>query len=67
MAASQYSENLFTAIDTIVKARMDELAYDKTVVCAIADITDRIRGKYLVTDGSSIFTAYSKYLEYELD
>ena len=61
------SENLFTAIDTIIQSRISELNYDKTVICTITDNTERLKGIYKVKqdDGTAEFEAHSEIVSYK--
>jgi len=52
------------AIDTIVKSRIANLDFDKTVICTITDDSDKDNGHYVVNDGSISFDAYSENTEY---
>lgn len=51
---TEITENLFQSIDTIIQARMGELAYDKTIQCEVVDIKD---GYYVVKYQAAIFKA----------
>ena len=58
------SENLFQAIDILTSQKISNLKYDKTLLCKITDDSKKARGEYLVSDGSSVFTAYSDVTTY---
>ena len=60
------SEDLFTAIKTIVDKQIDKVHYDKTIVCTIEDNSKASQGVYKVSDGSTSFTAYSEKTNYTL-
>ena len=60
------SEDLFTAIKTIVDKQIDKVHYDKTIVCTIEDNSRASKGEYIVSDGSTSFTAYSEKTNYTL-
>ena len=60
------SEDLFTAIKTIVDKQIDKVHYDKTIVCTIGDNSKASQGEYTVFDGSTSFTAYSEKTNYTL-
>lgn len=66
MAANQQDmiEELFKSIDIIVDSRIDSLEFDKTITCSITDTTYANRGEYTVTDGTTVFQAYSENKEY---
>ena len=57
-------DNLFTAIDTIIQKRIENLPYDKTIVATIEDSSKATEGAYVVNDGTSTFMAYSDNTEY---
>ena len=54
-----YGEILCTAVDEIITARMQGLAYDITKLCTIVDDTNSYQGKYVVSDGTARYEAYS--------
>lgn len=56
---SNYAENICVAIDQIVTSRLEGLSYDITKLCTIVDDNEKNNGKYIVTDGSTKFDAYS--------
>ncbi len=60
MDRTEISEVLFGAVDTIISARMKNLAYDITKTCTIIDNSLRSKGKYTVSDGSVTFEANSR-------
>lgn len=65
--SKDYVEELLQSVDTIVSARLGDLAYDRTIVCTIVDSSEREYGKYTVTDGSTTFEAYSDNNKYSND
>lgn len=54
-----YSEIICTAIDEIVTARLQGLEYDITKQCTVMDDTYSHQGKYVVSDGTSRYEAFS--------
>lgn len=56
---SDYMESLFQSVDILIDKRLEDLAYDTTVICTIIDSTDKKNGRYRVTDGSVSYIAYS--------
>lgn len=62
-----YAEQLFQSMDTIITKRINELSFDKTIICTITDDTEKEVGKYIVTDGSMTFEAYGDNKDYEKD
>ena len=59
-----YGEIICTAIDEIVTNRLQGLSYDITKLCTIVDDSSRNKGKYVVSDGSVRFEAYSTATDY---
>jgi len=59
------SESLFQAVDIIMSAKLHDLKYDKTITCTIEDDTNKEKGEYICSDGSSKFIAYSDVTTYK--
>lgn len=51
-------ENLFQAVDIIVGQRLQDVSFDKTIICTIVDDSKKKNGCYVVTDGTIKFNAY---------
>ena len=51
-------DNLFQAIDIILEQRLQDVSFDKTIICTIVDDSDKKNGCYIVTDGTIKFKAY---------
>ena len=64
MASNQYSENLFTAIEVIANSIVNKQGFDKTIICTIINDNDRREGKYIVSNGTTEFEAYSEITSY---
>lgn len=56
---NQYQDQVVEAVGTIVRKAVESISFDKTIVCTIKDDSGRENGEYIVTDGSSTFSAYS--------
>ena len=56
---TNYSEQIFQSIDTIISQRLNEVSFDKTEICEIISIDEKIMNKYLVSNGSLKYEAYS--------
>ncbi len=54
------TEQLFQAIDIIVDKRLEDLYFDKTLVCTIKDDINKKNGQYTVSDGAISFIAYGE-------
>lgn len=54
-----YGEILCTAVDEIVTARLQGLSYDITKLCTIVDDSQSYQGKYIVSDGTARYEAYT--------
>lgn len=69
--AEQVTENLFQAVDTIIKQRVSNLPYDQTIICEITNADNAQYGRYLAKTYSQSngyndvsFTVYSDNTEY---
>lgn len=62
--SKDYAEELLQSIDTVISARLNDISYDRTIVCTITDASKRDYGQYTVTDGSTTFEAYSDNTTY---
>lgn len=63
---SDFMESIFQSIDILIDRRLDDLSYDTTVICRIIDISESKNGKYLVSDGSISYPAYSENPDYKI-
>jgi len=52
-------ENILNSINLVANSKAENLDYDRTSICIILEVTDKGNGKYLVTDSSTKFYAYS--------
>ena len=57
--STNYSEQIFQAVDTIVSQRLNEVSFDKTEICKIVSEDTNAEGKYWVTNDVLRFEAYS--------
>ena len=64
MSEQNYGELFCEAVDTIVKQRLQGVAFDQTVLCTVVDDSKREQGIYKVSNGSSQFEAYSSITDY---
>jgi hypothetical protein len=46
---------------------LQEVSFDKTIVCTITDDSDKKNGHYIVTDGNIRFDAYTTNVNYRVD
>lgn len=67
MSGQNYGELFCEAVDTIVKQRLQGMAFDQTILCTIIDDSKREQGIYKVSNGSSQFEAYSSITDYRND
>ena len=60
-------DNLFEALDIIIKQRMEDISYDKTEICTITDDSNAKNGRYWVSpnNGQTRYEAYSESDEYK--
>lgn len=56
---NELQEKLLQAMDILNAKALDSVSYDKTILCTIENDENKKDGKYEVSDGSIIFTAYS--------
>lgn len=56
---TDYGEILCTAVDEIISARLQGLQYDITKLCTIVDDTNSYQGKYVVSDGTAKYEAFT--------
>lgn len=56
---TNYSEQIFQSIDTIISQRLNEVSFDKTEICKIISQDENDKRKYLVSNGSLKYEAYS--------
>lgn len=54
------SEELFQAMQIVAEEVVTGMGYDKTILCKIVDNSQRETGKYMVSDGSNTFPAYTE-------
>ncbi len=64
---TDYANDLFAAIDTIVGSQLNQINFDKTLICTIVDDSNASLGRYRVSDGSVRFDAYSDNTDYKID
>ena len=55
-----YQNDLFKSIDLITQSAINKLQVNKTITCRIIDNSNATYGEYLVSDGSTTYTAYYK-------
>ena len=55
-----YQNDLFKSIDLITQSAINKLQVNKTITCKIVDNSNSKYGEYLVSDGSTTYTAYYK-------
>ena len=56
---NELQDKLLQAMDILNAKALRDIQFDKTILCSIEDDSERKDGKYIVNDGSRIFTAYS--------
>ena len=57
--STNYSEQIFQSIDTIISQRLNEVSFDKTEICEIISQDKDNINKYWVSNGSLKYEAYS--------
>ena len=67
MTQTQYTENLFRSIDTIINERIKALPYDKTAIVKVVDIAGANNGIYKISpDDTYVETVYSDNPTYQV-
>lgn len=56
---NELQQKLLQAMDILNAQALNSISFDKTITCTIESDKDKKDGKYEVSDGSMIFTAYS--------
>ena len=62
---SDFIESILQSVDIIIDKRLEDVAYDSTIICTIIDDSDKKNGKYRVSDGSVTYVAYSDQNNYK--
>lgn len=57
--SANYGEIICKAVDEIVTAKLQGLSYDITKLCTVVDSGMSYQGKYVVSDGTARYEAYS--------
>ena len=60
-------EQLFQSVDIILTQRLQDVHFDKTIICTIVDDSDKKNGCYVVSDGTIKFNAYVSDATYRKD
>ena len=56
---NELQDKLLQAMDILNAQALNSISFDKTITCTIENDENKKDGKYEVSDGSIIFTAYS--------
>lgn len=62
---SDMIESLFQGMTILIDKKLEDLAFDTTIICRIVDDSNCKNGQYKVSDGSAIYTAYSEKQDYK--
>jgi hypothetical protein len=62
---SDYIESLFQGVEILIDKKLEDLAFDTTLICTIVDNTNCKNGEYRVTDGNTVYLVYSENPDYE--
>lgn len=60
-----YQENILQAVDMVVSQRLNEMSFDKTIVCKVEDDTNASKGEYTVSYQAMTMIAYAANPEEE--
>ena len=63
---NELQDKLLKAMDILNAQALNSISFDKTITCTIETDIDKKNGKYEVSDGSTIFTAYSTDERYRI-
>ena len=65
--AKDYADIICEAVDEIVSQRLKDISFDTTIECIIYDASEADQGKYVCSNGSAKFIAYSENTKYKKD
>lgn len=57
-------EEIFDSIKIIADAEISKIKFDETIICTIVDASEAKTGKYIVSNSSAKFNAYSEVTDY---
>ena len=60
-----YQENILQAVDMVVSQRLNEMSFDKTIVCKVEDDTNANKGQYTVSYQAMTMVVYAANPEEE--
>lgn len=60
-----YQENILQAVDMVVSQRLNEMSFDKTIVCKVEDDTNASKGEYTVSYQAMTMVVYAANPEEE--
>lgn len=61
-----YQQALLEAMNIVAGARINDLPFDRTIVCSIEDASQAAQGHYRVSDGSTTFDAWTEDTHYNI-
>lgn len=61
-----YQQALLEAMNIVAGARINDLPFDRTIVCSIEDASQAEQGHYRVSDGSTTFDAWTEDTHYNV-
>lgn len=61
-----YQQALLEAMNIVAGARINDLPFDRTIVCSIEDASQAAQGHYRVSDGSTTFDAWTDDTHYNV-
>ena len=67
MSQVDYNELLCEAMSIIAGSRVQDLPFDKTIVCTITDNSKKDKGIYTVSDGTITFDATSENTKFSMN
>jgi hypothetical protein len=67
MSNIDFGEIMCQSMDTIITERLRTVNFNATVTCTIVDDSQKEQGIYVVSDGSTKFTAYTSDTKLKAD
>ena len=65
--SQKYDETLFKAMEILIDKKIEQVSFDTTIEATITNADRASEGIYTVSNGSSLFSAYSTETEYKVN
>jgi hypothetical protein len=63
--ANDYLNSLFEGMKILIDKKIEEVSFDTTIICTVVDASNSKNGIYRVSNGSTVFIAYSDVDNYK--